>query len=361
MRRVLPFLALVLGLSGPAFAQTYNFKPVTTHINGFVGADPEDLLAGAQMIVIKDGVAIYKKSFGDYVGIQPRVAIASGSKWLSALVLQRLVQSGKMRWNDTVQDYFGTNYPNATPAKNKITLGQLFTHTSGMDVEANTCLQPELKNMELDDCAKAILAKPLSWAPGTLFAYGENSMQVAGAMAERATGKRWSQLVVSELTGPLKMTRTDFGVNDQGVAFTNPTVAGGARSTLMDYAKVVQMVLQRGTLNGVAYLTPESIANMQRDQTKGVPANPDADPYPEAFGYGFGEWRNLVDCNGKAIEVSATGIYGTSGWVNYQHGIAAVFLSYRQFPGGDMLRDKISQLWGLVRDVIDAPPQCPAP
>ena len=361
MRRVLPFLALVLGLSGVTHAQSYNFKPVTTHINSFVGADPEDLLSGAQMIVIKDGVPIYKKSFGDYRNIAPRAAIASGSKWLSALVIQRLVEAGKMRWSDTVQDYFGTDYPNATLAKGSITLAELFTHTSGMGVEPATCIEVEYKNTALDDCAKTILSKALSWTPGTLFAYGENSMQVAGAMVQRATGKTWAELVASELTGPLKMTRTDYGVTQQGKPFKNPTIAGGARSTMMDYANVMQMVLQRGMFNGTQYLSPESIALMQRDQTGGVPANPDADPYPEAFGYGYGEWRNQIDCNGTAIELSATGIFGMSGWVNYQHGIAAVFFSYRQLPGGDDLRDKISQVWSLMRDVINEPPQCPNP
>jgi CubicO group peptidase (beta-lactamase class C family) len=361
MRRVLPFLALIFGLCGSSQAQNYDFRPVTSHINTFVGPDAEDLLSGASMIVIKDGQPIYKKNFGDYKNIAPRVAIASGSKWLSALVIQRLVEAGTMRWGDTVADYFGADYPNATFAKGAITLRQLFTHTSGMSVEPATCLEVEHKNMALDDCAKTILSRQLSWLPGTYFEYGENSMQVAGAMAQRATGKTWAQLVETELTGPLSMTRTDFGVTERGTPFKNPTIAGGARSTMMDYANVVQMVLQRGLFKGTQYLSPESVAAMQRDQTGGVPTNPDADPYPDAFGYGYGEWRNVVDCNGTAIEVSATGIFGMSGWVNYQHGIAAVFFSYRQLPGGDILRDKISQIWGLVREVINEPPQCPSP
>ncbi|MBK6862898.1 MAG: beta-lactamase family protein [Ideonella sp.] len=359
MRRVLPFLALFLGLCGSSMAQIYNFRPITAHINTFVGPDQEDLLTGASMIVIKDGKAIYKKSFGDYKNVAPRVAIASGSKWLSALVIQRLVDTGSMRWTDTVADYFGNDYPNASFVKGAITLRQLFTHTSGVTVEAATCLSVEYKNMALDDCAKTILSKQLSWAPGTLFAYGENSMQVAGAMAQRATAKTWAQLVETELTGPLEMKRTDFGVTERGTPFSNPTVAGGARSTMMDYANVVQMVLQRGEFNSTQYLSPESLAIMQRDQTGGVPTNPDADPFPASFGYGYGTWRNLVDCTGTAIEISATGVYGTSGWVNHEQGIAAVFFSWRQLPGGDILRDKITQLWALVRDVIDEPPQCP--
>ena len=360
MRRSLSILLVILGLSTQSHAQDYNFRPVTQHINSFVGPDTDDLLEGASLIVIQNGQSIYKKNFGSYANIAPQVPIASASKWLSALVLQRLVESGRMRWTDTIADYFGTDYPNATPIKGRITLGQLFSHTSGMSVDVATCLTPPYKDMALDDCAKTILSKQLSWTPGTQFAYGESSMQVAGAMAQRATGKTWAQLLQSELTGPLAMKRTDYGLNRNGAPFPNPIIAGGARSTMMDYANVVQMVLQRGMFKDKQYLSPESIAEMQMDQTLGAPPIPEADPYPEAFGYGYGEWRNAVDCRGVALEVSSTGIFGTSPWVNYQHGIAAVFVAYRQFPGGDILRDKISQIWGLVADVIGAPPApCP--
>lgn len=359
MRRLLPVLALLTVLPGLSQAQPYDFRPVSQHINTFVGADAEDLLEGASMIVIQNGQAIYKKSFGSYERIAPQVPIASASKWLSALVLQRLVEAGKMRWTDTISDYYGTDYPNATPMKGRITLGQMFSHTAGMSVEVPTCLTPLYKDMALDDCAKTILSKQLSWQPGTQFAYGEGSMQVAGAMAQRATGMTWAQLVAAELTGPLALGRTDFGLNKNGTPFANPIIAGGARSTMMDYANVVQMVLQKGMFRGKQYLSPESIAEMQLDQTLGAPAIPDADPYPEAFGYGYGEWRNAVDCNGVAIEISSTGIFGTSPWVNYQHGIAAVFFAYRQLPGGSVMRDNITQLWGLVADAIGAPPTCP--
>lgn len=358
MRRFLPLLALMIGLSVQPHAAGYDFRPVTEHINSFVGPDANDLLDGASMIVIQNGQPIYKKSFAGYDGIAPQVPIASASKWLSALVLQRLVEAGKMRWSDTISDYFGTDYPNATWLKGRITLGQLFSHTSGMSVEIATCITVPYKNMPLDDCAKTILSKQLSWQPGTFFAYGESSMQVAGAMAQRATGMSWAQLVEAELTGPLAMTRTDFGLNGNGTPFRNPIIAGGARSTMMDYANVVQMILQKGKFKGRQYLSAASIAEMQRDQTLGVPAIPDADPYPEAYGYGYGEWRNAVDCDGVAVAISSTGIFGTSPWVNYQQGIAAVFFAYRQFPGGDVLRDQISQIWGLVGDVIGTPGPC---
>ena len=334
-----------------------DFRPVTTYVDGFVGPSGDDLLTGASLIVIQDGRPIYRRDFGSYVGIAPQAPVASASKWLSALVIQRLVEQGRMRWDDTVADYFGAGYPNPDPAKGAITLGQLMSHTSGISVVGDACLQFANRNMALDACAKQILGTPLAWQPGTTFAYGENSMQVAGAMAQRATGKAWAQLVKSELTVPLKMAKTDYGLNASGLPFKNPIIAGGARSTLRDYANVVQMVLQGGVFEGALYLAPESVAEMQLDQTRGVPVDTASDPYPEASGYGYGQWRDRVDCEGIATRVSSTGAFGTSPWVDYDHGIAAVFLAYRQYPPAQ-LRDALRQLWDVVDGAFGAPAGC---
>ena len=357
--RVTAWLSLVLALlagfvPGTAQARESNvagarldFRPVTAFVDGFVGPSSEDLLPGASLIIIQDGNVIYRRDFGSYVGIAPKAPVASASKWLTALVIQRLVEQGKMHWDDTVADYFGSNYPNPDSTKGAITLGQLMSLTSGIATASDQCLQFAYRNMTLDACAQRILGAPLGWQPGTMFAYTENSMQVAGAMAQRATGKAWAQLVKSELTVPLKMAKTDYGLNQSGLPFKNPILAGGARSTLRDYANAVQMVLQGGVFDGVQYLAPESIAEMQLDQTHGVPVDLASDPYPEAMGYGYGEWRDAVDCQGIATRVSSTGAFGTSPQVDYDHGIAAVFLAYRQYPP-EQLRDTLRQLWDVV-------------
>ena len=105
----------------------YDFTPVTEYVETFVGPTGENLLPGASLVVIRNGRTIYQHNFGSYAHINPKVPIASASKWLSALVLQRLVEQGRMHWDDTVADYFGTDYPDADAQKGAITLGQLFT------------------------------------------------------------------------------------------------------------------------------------------------------------------------------------------------------------------------------------------
>jgi CubicO group peptidase (beta-lactamase class C family) len=121
------------------------------------------------------------------------------------------------------------------------------------------------------------------------------------------------------------------------------------RSTMHDYANVVQMVAQHGLWNGSQYLSAADIADMQRDQTHGAPVISTPDPF--AFGYGYGEWRNLLDAQGNAVQVSSTGKFGTSPWVDNQTGVAAVFLVY---SSASLIADDLRDLWNNVRNIVIA-------
>lgn len=122
---------------------------------------------------------------------------------------------------------------------------------------------------------------------------------------------------------------------------------------------MVRMVLQRGRFNGSQYLSAQGIAEMQMDLTHGALFDPDASPHPDAYGYGYGQWRHKVDCStGKAVEVSSSGAFGTSPWVDYDNGVAAVFLAYQQ-DADPRLQDKVMQVWDRVSSVVGVvPPDC---
>jgi CubicO group peptidase (beta-lactamase class C family) len=175
-------------------------------------------------------------------------------------------------------------------------------------------------------------------------------------MAQRATGMSWAHRVQAELTSPLAMTRTDYGMNNHGTPFLNPIIAGGARSTSKDHENVVKMIQQKGRFNGTRFLNPETIAEMQLDQTNGVPTDPVANPFQESYGYGYGEWRQKINCStGVAVVVSSAGAFATLPWVDYSTGIAAVFLAYEQNPDPS-LQTKLSQVLEAVSDVMGTVP-----
>ncbi len=127
----------------------------------------------------------------------------------------------------------------------------------------------------------------------------------------------------------------------------NPQIAGGLHSTVGDYAQALQMVVQHGAWNGGRFLSAVGITDMQRDQTNGVPVL--FTPDPQALGYGYGEWRNLVDTNGNAVQVSSTGKFGTSPWVDNETGVSAVFLVDSQYS---RIADDLRNLWSNVRTTV---------
>src|SRR6516225_6035669 len=163
-------LAALLLSQGASAAEIYDFSPVTAQIGALV---QKDALDGASLIVMRNGATIYEHYFGSY-SASTNIPIASASKWLSALTIERLVEQGKLHWSDTVGQYF----PSAPAATRAITLGQMFSHTSGITTDDAPCIGD--RGTTLDACAQQILALPLIYAPGTKFAYTGNAMQVGG-------------------------------------------------------------------------------------------------------------------------------------------------------------------------------------
>lgn len=252
----------------------------------------------------------HRGSFGDDT-VMP---IASASKWLSALVLARLVERGVLRWDSTIGEWF----PEAPPATHAITLAQLYSHTSGIAITDAGCLSD--RDSTLDACALDILSRPLAWPPGSTFAYGGNSMQVGGAMAERASGRRWDALFLAEVVGPLGLRSTDWvalAPQPGYLANPNPRVAGGARSTLSDYSIVLDMVLQGGRHAGSDYLQPQTLAEMAVDRARGLPVA--STPVP-GLGYGIGQWVEARDAAGVTYRVSSPGAFGFTPWVDWRSG-----------------------------------------
>ncbi|MBW8311482.1 MAG: beta-lactamase family protein [Rhizobium sp.] len=318
-------------------------------------------LPGASLRLATGTGEVHRRHVGAY-DETTRVPIASASKWLSALTLARLVEAGELRWDSQVGDYF----PDAPAAVRGITVDQLFSHTSGIATEEAACLSA--RGVTLQQCAQEILALPLAWAPGSVFAYGGNSMQVAGAMAERATGRSWDAIFQAEMVAPLGLTGTDWtaaALRDGYVPNANPRIAGGARSTLADYSRVVDMVLAGGEVGGEAFLSPQTLALMARDRSLGLPIADSPDSRTDQ-GYGLGQWVEERDVHGATTRVSSPGAFGFTPWVDWRQGSNGVLLV---LGDGREMRADINVLQQACLDALEplrelqeaAPPAPPSP
>lgn len=282
---------------------------------------------GCSLLLVRDGETIYEKSFGGFDPQEP-FPIASATKWLTGAVILTLIDEGKLSLDDPVSRYL----PAFTGPKAKITLRQLLSHTSGLPM-ANPAL--DRRDITLEQAVEAIAAAPLMSDPGEVCMYGDVSIQVAGRIAEIASGleapsgRIWKSLFNARLSVPLEMT----GTFPEGAAPTdNPHLAGGATSTAGDYANFLVMLLNKGEFRGRRVLSEAAVAGMFRDQTAGSPLrfNPfqffaDLHPGWREVRYGICNWLEAVDgATGKTLEASSPGVFGFCPWIDFDRKLAGI-------------------------------------
>lgn len=272
---------------------------------------------GCALVVVKDDRVIYRKGFGSY-GPDRVIPVASASKWLAGAVIMSLVDEGKLSLDDRISKYL----PEFKDDKSNITIRQLFAHTSGLPPEAR-CRND--KRTTLERCAAEIARVKLRAAPGEEFFYGGVSMHVGGRIAEIVSGKPWNDLFVERIAAPLGMSQTDFfSYGPTG----NPRPAGDARSSVDEYARFLQMLLQRGSFDGKRILSEASVTEMQKDQTGGAriaytiyEKHASLDRSLLLARYGVGMWREKTDEAGQLLELSSQGALGFSPWIDVRRNL----------------------------------------
>ena len=301
-------------------------------------------IANGSLLLLKDGQKLHELYAGNYSPNTLRL-IASSSKWPSAVVIMSLVDDGLLSLDDTAARFFPAQY---TGQKGAITLRQMFSHTSGLPGDETS---PVLTSdtITLQQAAQFIATNNLIAAPGAVFCYGGLSMQLAGACAEVASGQSWSNLFELRVKRPLGLTATTYGNTP------NPRIAGGASSTLYEYATVLQMLLQHGLWGTNRVLSSNAVYVMQQDQTAG--AFIQCSPYSKyGYGdtrYGIGEWREELRPDGSAYQIGSGGAFGFAPWIDLDRNVAGVFmvvnLMENVFPG-------VQQIKAAVRDAVDNTP-----
>jgi CubicO group peptidase (beta-lactamase class C family) len=285
--------------------------------------------------------------------------IASQSKAITSTAVLMLVEEGKIALGDTVSRFIPA-YARTTvasradsgrtvvPARRQITIHDLLTHTAGISYggERFVAAQYEAKGLgraagngwytadktePVCETMERLAALPFVAQPGEAYVYGY-STDILGCVVERASGVPLDEFIRSRITGPLGMNDTYFfvppakasrlvtlnmidstgriarapeGSRGQGHYVEGPrrNFSGGAGlvSTARDYARFLQMVLNRGELDGVRILSPRMVDLMTTNQTGTLFSQ---------TGTGFGLGFETVD------RLGARGVYsvGSFGW-----------------------------------------------
>jgi len=298
-------------------------------------------LPGIAVGVIQDGKVVYKRTAGELIaGSGQKInantlfKIASNSKAMTTAVLARLVDAGKVKWDDPVVKHLPDFQMHDPWVTQQMQVRDLLIHNSGMGAGAgDLMLWPEPNLFTRADVIRGLRhLKPLH-SFRSRYAYDNTLYIVAGEVAAAAAGVSYEALVRRELFEPLKMSRCQVGEWDRdGVGNvaqphmrsdgsnvviradgdTIPAIpmaaAGGIRCSLDDMLTWTKMWLapeSEGLQDGKPWLSAvqrEAVwtAHMPMPLSKRMRTWDDS--HFSAYGYG---WR-LADVDGTS-KVSHTG------------------------------------------------------
>jgi len=302
-------------------------------------------IPGALVLIQQHGKPVYHEAFGvqDVVSKAPITdqtifRLFSMTKAITAVVSMQLLQDGKYKLDDPVSKYIpafadvkvgvekkaedGTKSLELVPPTRPMLVLDLMRHTSGITYGfyGDTLVRKAYReanlysgDFDLAEFAERIAKLPLHNQPGGLWQYG-HSTDVLARVMEVATGKPLLAIEREKLLDPLGMSDTRFFVTDPEKQklmaepvpndsdfrvgrINDPTkvkkwesASGGMVSTMADYSRFVQMLLNGGTFEGKTYLKPETFKEMTTDHVgPGSGVERDYFYFPgDGFGFGLG-------------------------------------------------------------------------
>ncbi len=302
-------------------------------------------ISGADVLIRQRGKDVYHETFGvqDVESKAPITdktifRLSSLTKAITSVVAMQLIQDGKMKLDDPVSKYI-PSFANVKVGVEKkgdgdsktlelvaptrpMTVKDLMTHTSGVTYGfyGDSLVRKAYKDaniyagdFDLAEFAERIAKLPLHNQPGALWQYG-HSTDILGRIMEIASGKSLLAIEKEKLLDPMGMTDTNFFVTEperlKRLAQPVPndsdfrvgrqyrtevkqkweSATGGMVSTMDDFSKFAQMLLNGGTFEGKTYLSPKTFELMATDQIgKGSGVERDFFYFPgDGFGMGLG-------------------------------------------------------------------------
>lgn len=320
-RRTLLGLALMGGMSHLLRAAPLAGNPyaeLDRELSDIAG-DPGCQMASLSVLAIRAGKPVYERQFGQRflataaapgrpADARTMYRIASISKMMTTLGLMRLVEDGKVALDTDVSAYLGFTLRNPNFPAKPVTLRTLLSHTSSLRDEAGYF-------WPLDTALSAAIT-PGAWAknagPGEFFTYCNLNWGVIGTLMERVTGERFDRLMKRLLLDPMGLhggyNPSEFSAEDLAnvatiyrkrttdtevwdgagpwiaqvddyserapkppagieryVPGTNATAfspTGGLRISARDMGRVMQMMMNGGSIDGRRILKPATLAAM---------------------------------------------------------------------------------------------------
>jgi CubicO group peptidase (beta-lactamase class C family) len=177
--------------------------------------------SGVAIAIVEHGEVTFARGFGtrSATGTEPVQAttlfrIGSSGKMLTALGVLKAVESGRLDLDDPVIRHVPAFHLNRTPNEVAgIRVRHLLTHTSGLaDYDETAAPANERTEAALESFLTGRFADIgyVASPPGAVFAYSNPGFELAGLVAQKATGTPFRTLMRETVFTPLHMNRTFF-------------------------------------------------------------------------------------------------------------------------------------------------------
>jgi CubicO group peptidase (beta-lactamase class C family) len=338
---------------------------------------------GAVVAIARDGKLVHYKAYGyldkatgEPMPLDAIFNLASMTKVMAVVGGLTLTEEGRLPLKSRLDEYFpqfakmqvGILGPNAGDAKadvaKPIFVHDLYRHTTGFTYGArgDTAVHklypsgsaPAAAQYNSDEFLAKLASLPLLYQPGTVWDYGF-SIDVLGLVMEKVTGQKLNDYLKSAVWDKVGMPDTTFHVppdkrkrlarplaNDpisgrpQRIAILDNPVkfdcAGScAFSTVGDYLRFGQMLVDGGIIDGRRVLSPKTVAYMTSDHLGPNIKNQVAGTEPQRDGYGFGLGvavrlgDGVAAVPGSPGDFTWNGANGTAFWADPQERLVVVY------------------------------------
>lgn len=289
--------------------------------------------------------------------------LASVTKPIVATAVMQLVDEGRLDLHAPIQRFV----PGFRgEAKERVTPWHVLTHTSGVpDMDQTLILRKRLNAAQM---LERVCATPLSFEPGSRYAYASDSFYLLAAVIAQLTGMPFAEALRRRVLGPIGAQDLTFDprharsriVRVHGVGVENRVVqeivlrflaratlpGGGLWGTAADLLRFGTALLPAASGAGPRILSQAAIDEMSREQTTGLfDVSADGTPRDPRYALGWGMPHpaglapSVVDATsppdgGEVVRVPASastfthgGATGTRLWIDPQRELVFVFLT----------------------------------
>lgn len=199
-------------------------------------------LPGLALVAVENGVvtavASGRRSVAEPALLSPDDPIQMGSQTKAAtgMLMARLVEQHKLRWDSTLAELLPALKADMHPALHTVTVAQLLRHRSGIRVDLTEDDAAQLRPFATGELvrdrittARHVLREAPAFAPDTGYLYSNLGYMLLGVIAEQAGGASYEQLMAREVFGPLQLAAGLGFPEDGGGAYAaGHVLRGGA-------------------------------------------------------------------------------------------------------------------------------------